>query len=117
MKEENYNVTQSISSHYEYVKELPNKVFFLENECTNQIYKVTTKTDKLAIQLAEECESSVYDAWANDDVDVYGLWVGNIKVVDFNKIDENASIWDLDDGYSFEWCEWPKEKKKKDFNL
>lgn len=67
--------------------------------------------------MAEECESSVYDAWANDDIDIYGNWIGNIKVVDFSKIDEDASIWDLDDGYSFEWCEWPKEKKKKDFNL
>ena len=42
MKEENYNVTQSISSQYEYVKELPDKVFFLENECTNQIYSEWT---------------------------------------------------------------------------
>lgn len=116
MKKENYSVTQSIYSHYENVKELPDKVFFLENGCTNQIYKVTTKTDKLVIHLAEECESSVYDAWANDDIDIYGNWIGNIKVVDF-KIDEDASIWDLDDEYSFEWCEWPKEKKKKDFSL
>ena len=78
MKKENYSVTQSIYSHYENVKELPDKVFFLENGCTNQIYKVTTKTDKLAIHLAEECESSVYDAWANDDIDIYGNWIGNI---------------------------------------
>ena len=80
MKKENYSVTQSIYPHYEYVKELPDKVFFLENGCTNQIYKVTTKTDKLAIHLAEECESSVYDAWANDDIDIYGNWIVNIKV-------------------------------------
>ena len=53
MKKENYSVTHSIYSHYENVKELPDKVFFLENGCTNQIYKVTTKTDKLAIHLAE----------------------------------------------------------------
>ena len=52
MKKENYSVTQSIYSHYENVKELP------------------------------------------------------------DKIDEDASIWDLDDGYSFEWCEWPKEKER-----
>lgn len=94
-----------------------NRVFFLENECTNRIYKVTAETSKLAIQLAEDCESSVYDAWANDNIDIWGNWVGNIKVVDFDKIDEDASIWDLDDDYSFKWCEWPKEKKKKDFNF
>lgn len=110
MKEENYKLTSHIEELYEKSKDLEDKVFYI-SLYGNQPYKVTTKTLELACAFAEECESSIYDLWADDDNDIYNNWVGRFEEIKYEDIEVGDEIWDLDD-YNFEYCKFPKSFTK-----
>lgn len=103
MKQENYKMA-NISDLYEKSKDLEDKMFIVENEANLVYYKVTTKSEELAIAFCDEYECSVYDLYANDDVeDCWGWWEGWMKVVNYDDLEIGEEVWDLDN-CSFEWC-------------
>lgn len=106
MKQEIYEMTKYISDLYEKSKDLEDKMFIVENEVSLICYKVTTKTEELAIAFCNEYECTVYDSYANDEVeDCWGWWENHFKIIDFADIRDD--VIDLDD-YNFDWCEEPK---------
>lgn len=110
MNEENYKLTGRIEELYEKSKDLKDKTFYVYAE-GYRIYKVTTKTLELACVFAEECEDSLYDLWADDDIDTYGYWNNKFKEIKYEDI-KNDKIYDLDD-YDFEYCKFPKSFRKE----
>ena len=106
MKQENYKMTVNISNLYEKSKDLEDKMFIVENEVSLTYYKVTTKTEELAIAFCDEYECTFYDSYANDEVeDCWGWWENQFKIINFADIRDD--VIDLDD-YNFDWCEEPK---------
>lgn len=105
MKQDNYNLTQTISDLYEQAQNIPDRVFYItdgHNYC-----KVTTKTLKLACKFAEEFESTVFDTWASDeDFCCYGNWEGSYQEIDYDNIIDKCHIYNLDT-YDFEYCKYP----------
>ena len=108
MKQEKYEITENIFDLYEKSKDLKDKMFIVENEVNFTYYKVTTKTEELAIAFCNEYECTVYDSYANDEVeDCYGWWKNHFKIIDFADLEQGEEVIDLDD-YNFIWCEEPK---------
>lgn len=106
MKQEKYEMTKYIFDLYKKSKDLEDKMFIVENEVSLICYKVTTKTEELAIAFCNEYECTVYDSYANDEVeDCWGWWKNHFKIIDFADIRDD--VIDLDD-YNFDWCEEPK---------
>ena len=105
MKQENYQLISYISDLYEKSKDLKDKMFIVENEANLTYYKVTTKTEKLAIAFCDEYECSCYDLYSNGDEDdcPWNWWKGWMKVVNYDDLDIGEEVWDLDN-HSFEWC-------------
>ena len=61
MKQEKYEITENIFDLYEKSKDLKDKMFIVENEVNFTYYKVTTKTEELAIAFCNEYECTVYE--------------------------------------------------------
>jgi hypothetical protein len=108
MKQEKYKITENIFDLYEKSKDLKDKMFIVENEVSLTYYKVTTKTEELAIAFCNEYECTVYDSYANDEMeDCWGWWKNHFKIINFVDLGQNEDVIDLDD-YNFDWCEEPK---------
>jgi hypothetical protein len=108
MKQEKYQLTSYISDLYEKSKDLEDKIFIVENEVSLTYYKVNTKTEELAIAFCNEYECTVYDSYANDEVeDCWNWWKNHFKIINFDDLRQNEDVIDLDD-YNFIWCEEPK---------